>query len=168
MKQIYLDSNILIAYYSVDNAEETKKQMVQSALSVFAKTKNTRLCTSIWGVTEMVNILISAKRMDRGRVAEIEGQLVSEKRLAGLKLLLVEVSPDREYDFSEFFYHVRQGILAYHSSVGDVIHSVIMKNNGIDQILTFDEKDDFKQIPGLTVYHPRDIKIKPKPASKNN
>ena len=32
-----------------------------------------------------------------------------------------------------------------------------MKNNGIDYILTFDEKDDFKQIPGLTVFHPRNF-----------
>jgi len=34
-----------------------------------------------------------------------------------------------------------------------------MKNNGIDEILTFDEKDDFKQIPDLTVLHPKDITI---------
>jgi predicted nucleic acid-binding protein len=34
-----------------------------------------------------------------------------------------------------------------------------MKNNGVDQILTFDEKGDFKQIPDLTVLHPKDIKI---------
>ena len=31
--------------------------------------------------------------------------------------------------------------------------------NGIENILTFDEKDDFKQIPGLTVLHPKDMKI---------
>jgi hypothetical protein len=37
--------------------------------------------------------------------------------------------------------------------------SVIMKNNGISDILTFDEKDDFKQMPDLTVLHPRDVKI---------
>jgi predicted nucleic acid-binding protein len=47
----------------------------------------------------------------------------------------------------------------YHSGVGDIIHSVIMKNNGITSILTYDEKDDFKQIPDLTVPHPKDIKI---------
>ena len=76
-----------------------------------------------------------------------------------MKILLIEVSPDRDYDFSEFFYHVRQGILMFHSGVGDIIHSVIMKNNGIGDILTFDEKDDFKQIPGLTVLHPKDIKL---------
>jgi predicted nucleic acid-binding protein len=73
---------------------------------------------------------------------------------------IVDVSPDKDYDFAEFFYHVRQGILNYHSGVGDVIHSVIMKNNAIVDILTFDEKDDFKKIPGLTVMHPKDIKIK--------
>ena len=40
-----------------------------------------------------------------------------------------------------------------------VIHSVIMKNNEVTEILTFDEKGDFKQIPGFTVLHPKDIKI---------
>ena len=34
-----------------------------------------------------------------------------------------------------------------------------MHNNGVATILTFDEKDDFKQIPDLTVLHPRDIKL---------
>jgi len=31
-----------------------------------------------------------------------------------------------------------------------------MKNNGVTDILTFDEK---KQIPDLTVIHPKDVKI---------
>jgi predicted nucleic acid-binding protein len=113
----------------------------------------------MWAITEMVNILVSAKKLEHGMVAEIESQLISEKRLQGLKIQIVEVSPQKDYDFAEFFFHVKQGILTYHSGVGDVIHSVIMKNNGIADILTFDEKDDFKQIPGLTVLHPRDIRI---------
>jgi len=159
MKRIYLDSNVLIAYHSQDKSEESKKRMVDHALAVFAELKDIQLCTSMWAVTETVNILVSSKKMDRGTVAEIESQLVSEKRLNDLKIQIVEVSPQRDYDFAEFFYHVKQGILKYHSGVGDVIHSVIMKNNGIESILTFDEKDDFKQIPGLTVLHPRDIKI---------
>jgi len=159
MNRIYLDSNVLIAYYSTDRAEETKKKVVEQAFAVFADLKDVQLCASMWAVTEMVNILVSRKNLDRGVVAEIESQLVSEKRLRGLKIQIIEVSPRKDYDFAEFFYHVKQGILKYHSGVGDVIHSVIMKNNGISQILTFDEKDDFKQIPDLTVLHPRDIKI---------
>jgi len=159
MKRIYLDSNILIAYYSEDKAEEYKRKSVENAMGVFAQLKDVQLCTSMWAVTEMVNILVSQKRMNRGIVAEIENQLVSEKRLGSLKIHFAEVSPQRDHDFLEFFYHVRQGILKYHSGLGDIMHSVIMKNNGISDILTFDEKDDFKQIPDLTVLHPRHVKI---------
>jgi predicted nucleic acid-binding protein len=159
MKRIYLDSNILIAHYAVDKSEESKKKLVDNALAVFADLRDIQLCTSMWAVTEMINVLISSKNMDRGLVAEIESELLSEKRLKNLKVVFLEVSPHRDYDFVEFCYHVRQGILMYHSGVGDVIHSVVMKNNGIAEILTFDEKDDFKQIPDLTVLHPRDITI---------
>lgn len=159
MKRIYLDSNILIAHYSSDKAEESKKKLVENVLGVFSQLKDAQLWTSMWAVTEMVNILVSQKKMPRGDVAEIENQLVNEKRLGSLKVYLADVSPERDYDFSEFFYHVRQGILKYHSGLGDIIHSVIMKNNGIADILTFDEKDDFKQIPDLTVLHPKDVKI---------
>jgi len=159
MKRIYLDSNVLIAYHSLDKAEEPKKKMVEDALAVLGELKDIQLCTSMWAITEMVNILVSRKQIDRGTVAEIEAQMVSERRLKSLKIHFVEVSPRKDYDFAEFFYHVKQGILKYHSGVGDVIHSVIMKNNGISDILTFDEKDDFKQIPDLTVLHPKDIKI---------
>lgn len=158
MKRIYLDSNVLIAFFAVDKAEEEKKQLVETALKEFAQLKDVQLCTSKWAVTEMVNILVSVKRLGRAEVAEKENRLVNERRLRGLRIQFVDVSPEENYDFEEFFYHVRQGILEFHSGVGDVIHSVIMKNNGIETILTFDEKDDFKQIPGLTVLHPKDIK----------
>ncbi|MFZ0821526.1 MAG: type II toxin-antitoxin system VapC family toxin [Candidatus Acidiferrales bacterium] len=159
MSRIYVDSNILISYHAVDKSEEAKKKIVENALAVFTQLKDVQLCTSMWALTEMVNILVSQKSMDRADVAGIESQLVNERRLRNLKIYLLEVSPNKDYDFAEFFYHVRVGILSYHSGVGDVIHSVIMKNNGVTDILTFDEKSDFKQIPGLTVLHPKDIKI---------
>ncbi len=159
MRRIYLDSNILISHYSQDKAEDAKRLMVGNALSVFAELRDVQLCTSMWAITEMVNILVSQKKIDRGQVAEIESQLASERRLMDLKIHFLDVSPRKDYDFMEFFYHVRQGILRYHSGVGDIIHSVIMKNNGIADILTFDEKDDFKRIPDLTVLHPRDVKL---------
>src|SRR5260370_452103 len=130
----YDHSAILIAYYADDKTEETKRRLVDSALTVFAELKDVQLCTSMWAVTEMVNILVSSKKMDRGVVAEIESQLTNEKRLQNLKIEFVDVSPQEDYDFEEFFYHVKQGILKYHSGVGDVIHSIIMKNNDITDI----------------------------------
>jgi predicted nucleic acid-binding protein len=114
MRRIYLDSNILIAHFSVDKAEEPKKRMVETSLAAFQQLKDIQLCTSLWAITEMVNILVSAKRMDRASVGDIESQLVSERRIQNLKIHFVEVSPDKDYDFAEFFYHVKQSILKYH------------------------------------------------------
>jgi predicted nucleic acid-binding protein len=156
MRSIYLDSNILIAHYSTDKQETQKKKMVQRALDVFAKARDVYLCTSVWAVTETVNALISAKKMPAAEVAEIEQRLFVES-FGNLRLHFLNVSPEKNYGFERFFHDVREGILKYHPGVGDVIHSVIMKNNGVDFILTFDEKDDFKQIPGLTVFHPKDF-----------
>ncbi len=113
----------------------------------------------MWSVTEMVNILISNKKMEPGEVAKIENRLTRERRLKNLKIRFLDVSPRADYDFGEFFFQVGEGILNYHSGVGDIIHSVIMKNNGVVDILTFDEKDDFKKIPDLTVLHPRDVTL---------
>jgi predicted nucleic acid-binding protein len=158
MKRFYLDSNILIAHFSTDKVEDAKRHLVDQAFDVLTQ-MDAQLCISVWAVTEMVNILVSSKKMSRADVADIESQLMSERRLKNLKIQIVEVSPRKDYDFAEFFYHVRQGILKYHSGVGDIIHSVIMKNNGITDILTFDEKSDFAQILGLTVLHPRDVKL---------
>lgn len=66
MKRLYLDSNILIAYYSTDKSEEHKQKLVAAALAIFADLKDVQLYTSMWAVTEMVNILMSQKKMDRG------------------------------------------------------------------------------------------------------
>lgn len=158
MNRIYLDTNVLVAHHSADKSEETKKKLVERALDEFVQLKDVQLCTSMWAVTEMVKVLVKQKKMRREDVAEIESQLVNERRLGNFKLYFCEVSPQKDYDFAEFFFHVRQGVLKYNSGLGDIIHSVIMKNNGISQILTFDEKDDFKQIPDLTVFHPGDIR----------
>jgi len=92
MKRIYLDSNILIAHCSTDHAEESKKNLVEAALAAFIELKDVQLCTSMWAITEMVNVLVSQKKMDRGEVAELESQLVNQRRLGDLKIDLCEVS----------------------------------------------------------------------------
>src|SRR5260370_38485928 len=102
MRRIYLDSNILIAYYSVDKEEDSKKKMVGNAFAVFAQLKDIELCTSMWAVTEMVNILVSSKKMDRADVAEIESQVVRERHVQQLRIHLVEVNTDEKYTLPEY------------------------------------------------------------------
>jgi hypothetical protein len=102
MKRIYLDSSVLIAYSSLDQAEKLKKAIVENAVAVFAHFKDAHLCTSMWAVTEMVNILVSRKKMDRGVVAETDKRAEDPNHRR---------QPQKRYDFAEFFYHVKQGIL---------------------------------------------------------
>lgn len=64
MNLIYLDSNILIALHSRDKAEEEKRRQAQGALSALRQLRDVSLCTSMWAITEMVNILLSSKRME--------------------------------------------------------------------------------------------------------
>jgi predicted nucleic acid-binding protein len=45
MRRIDLDSNVLIARYSQDKAEESKQKMVENALGVFAQLRDVELYT---------------------------------------------------------------------------------------------------------------------------
>lgn len=159
MKRIYLDTNIFVSYYSQQESNREQKEAVITAFKVFEQLGDIELWTSMWTVTEMVKVLIRNIKLDPVQVSEIEQHLLNECRLLGLKIHFADVSPVKDYDFKEFFYHIREGVLSYSSGLGDVMHSVIMKNNGIEHILTFDAKDDFKKIPGLTVISPKDVKL---------
>jgi predicted nucleic acid-binding protein len=160
MNVIYLDTNILVASYAVDDAENEKKTLAERAFAVFQQLADVELCTSMWTVTEMFNTLLREKKMERGTVAEIASTLQRKKRLWNLKINFVEVSPQKNYNFDDFFVDVGEAKHAYRSHLADAIHIVIMRNNGITQILTFDGK---WEVPSLTVLHPKDIKMPERP-----
>jgi hypothetical protein len=80
----------------VDKAEEAKKGLVENAVGVICQLRDVQLWTSMWSVTEMVNILVSSKKMSREDVGETESQLVSERRLRGLKIYITEASPQKD------------------------------------------------------------------------
>lgn len=157
MTRIYLDTNVLIAYYTDDQAEREKKELVEKALAVFDQLADIELCTSQWAVSEMVKVLVKTKQMDRGTVAEIANTLLRGKRLRNLKVTLIDVSPRKNYDFDDFFVGVSEAILSYSLDLADAIHSVIVQNHSITQILSFDENFASKGMAGCTVVHPRQI-----------
>lgn len=156
--RIYLDTNIFVNVYSDEESNKTHKQEIEAAFKVFLKLKDLELTTSVWSITEMVKALIINVKMDPIKVAEIEQDLTNEGRLHGIKVKTLEVCPNTDYDFKEFFYHIRKGILSNSSGIGDNIHSIIMKNNNIEKILTYNEKD-FRNIAGITTINPKDVKL---------
>ncbi len=158
MKKIYLDSCILIAYFSKD--EKSRKKEVEKILDSFSKLEDYQICVSSWTISEMMNILLSNKKLKNSYVLKCESTLLNKRRIGETKIIIVNIEGENNsYDLSEFIFDVRENILKYHSGVGDIIHSVIMKNNEIEQILTYDEKEDFKKIAGLTVLHPSTMEI---------
>ena len=52
---------------------------------------------------------------------------------------------------------VGENMSIYNPGWGDSIHCVIMKNNGVENILSLDTKDDFEIVRGITLMHPIDI-----------
>ncbi len=158
--RIYLDSCVLIAFFSTHEEEKENKKEINSVLSIMEEIKDIELCISHWTISEFINIMLSRHKLTNEVVLQYESRLLNKKRLGNIKLYILDINGDnKKYDLQEFIYDIRENILKYHSGVGDIIHSVIMKNNNINHILTFDEKEDFKKIEGLIVLHPRDIKL---------
>ncbi len=129
MKKIYLDSNVLVCFYSEQESDRNQKQATIDAFEVLSQLKDTQLCTSFWTITEVVKSLTLKAKIDPLKVSKIENELINEARFLGIKIHYVDVSPRKDYDFREFFYNIRQGILEFKSDVTDTIHGVIMKNN---------------------------------------
>ena len=160
MKQIYLDSCILIAYFSKHKEEKEKKKEVNRIFDIFKKLNDIKLVVSAWTIAEMMNIMISRHKQKNDFVLSCESELYNTKRIDDMKIKIVLIQGSKkDYDAEEFIYGIRENILKYHSGVGDIMHSVIMKNNGLKTILTFDAKEDFKKIEGLTVLHPKNITL---------
>ena len=47
----------------------------------------------------------------------------------------------------------------YNPGWADAVHCVIMKNNGIKEILSTDEKEDFEIVPGIALIHPKNVAL---------
>jgi len=157
--KIYLDSGILISYFSKHKEEKENKKIINNAIKLMEKIEGLEIFISSWGIAEMMNVMLSRQKQKNTFVLKCESTLLNKKRVGNLKLKVLEIGGgDKNYDFSEFFYDIREIILKYHPGVGDTIHSVIMKNNKINQILTFNKKD-FEDIEDITVLDPEGVEL---------
>lgn len=152
-KKIYLDSCILVAYFSNDSAEKTRKVQLKNAFKLIEDLKlDVEIFVSRWAIAEMMNVLISNHKMSNKKVLEIESELLNGFRISDIKINIVDVGNQIDYDFNEFFRDIRKMILKYHPGVGDAIHSVIIKNHKLINVMTFDT--DFDSMEGITVINP--------------
>lgn len=148
-KDIYIDANIFISAFLERDGCEGIREFFEGK---FGATEALNFLTSDWTLTEVVKVLVSQYKIDSEKVAAYVESLSRGKRIYGVKFGFVDVSANKDYDFSEFFYDVQKTVLEYGNGVQDAIHSVIMKNNGIGMILTADA--GFEGMDGVEVVNP--------------
>ncbi len=145
-REIYIDANIFISVFLKRKGFEKIEEFFRNEAEGF------EFYTSDWTLTEIVKVLVIECKIDSEEVARYVEGLQREKRICGVKFGFVDVSPEKGYDFQEFFYHVQKTVLEYRNGVQDAIHSLIMENNGIGLILTGD--GGFEGAQGVEVVNP--------------
>ena len=150
--RVYLDSCILISFFSKSEKEKKNKKVVEAIIEKIGELKAVETCISPWVIAETVNILINNHNMSNKQVWDIESSLINKKRFGKLKIKILNPKNDsqEDYDFEEFFHDIRETNLKYHPGLADAMHIVIMKNNDVAYVLTFNP-DDFKKVEGLIV-----------------
>jgi len=143
-KIIYLDSCIFIKIF-------LKEPGYQQTL-IFLNDPDIEFVTSDWTWTEIVRVLIKTKKISEKKVSNYIQSLMRKKRIDEVCFKIISASLKEDYTFEEFFYEVQETLLKYKGSLGDVIHSVIMKNNKIDTILSTDS--EFEGMKGIYVINP--------------
>ncbi len=148
-KKIYLDSCIFIKVFL--------KESGYKKVLVFLNDPDIEFVTSDWTWTEIVKVLIKTKKISERKVSNYIQYLIRKKRIGDICFKIIPVSLKEDYTFEEFFYEVQQTLLKYKGSLGDVIHSVIMKNNKIDTILTTDS--EFEGMKGTCIMNPLEFNL---------
>lgn len=150
--RVYLDSCILISFFSKLEKEKKNKKTVEKILSKLGEFRMIETCISPLVITETINILLNEHKMNNQEVLGMESGLINKKRLGDLKIKILKAKKEsqKDYDFEEFLYEIREATLKYHPGFADAMHIVIMKNNGVEFIMTFNPKD-FEGVEGLTV-----------------
>ncbi|MAE49253.1 hypothetical protein CMI48_00330 [Candidatus Pacearchaeota archaeon] len=158
MIRAYLDSCILISFFSNSKKEKANKETAESLVNKLSEFSAIETCISPLVIAETVNILLNSHNMSNQEVWEIESRLINRKRLGKLKIKVLnpENESQKDYDLEDFFDDLRETTLKYHPGFADAMHIVIMKNNGVEYIITFNPKD-FEEVEGLTVVPLKDF-----------
>ena len=153
MNYFYLDTCILVALVTKDS----RKELVVKALNIIASLEDAVLVTSDFTFVEMAKVLIHTAKLSPKATAKQVNAIVKSKRVEGFEFETLSTSPSDDYDFDQFWVDVAENMSLYNPGWGDSIHCVIMRNNGVGNILTLDGKDDFNIVRGITHIHPKDI-----------
>ena len=146
----YLDANIIVSLLY----EEERTSLVVASLERILELQDAKLVTSQFAFTEAVKALINSKGLSPKIAAKRINAATRNGTLADFPFELVPTATADGYSFDDFWIDVGENMNLYNPGWGDSIHCVIMKNNGLENILSVDAKDDFEIVPNLNLFHP--------------
>ena len=146
----YLDANIIVSLLY----EEERSSLVRDGLGVVLAMDGVSLVTSQFAFIEATKALINSKSLSPKTASKRVHTALKSLELNGVPFRLVPTTMDASYTFDDFWTDVGENMNLYNPGWGDSIHCVIMKNNGLENILSVDAKDDFEIVPNLNLFHP--------------
>ena|SRR3972149_4029796 len=154
--KIYLDSCIFVAYV---HKKDKNNRGVSECISSMEQL-DLDACSSDWALAEMVKVLVIEYRYPKEKALKLADKIRKEKKIGNISLrwLKIGFNKQRGYGSKEFFEHLRNQMLeAKDLHIADAIHSLIMSNNKIINILTTDK--DFITLNTVHVIHPKTLVI---------
>ena len=111
-------------------------------------------------ITEFAQVCISRGYLPEQEILEITNRLLRTSKI-GRKYPFKMISAkekEKSYAFEDFFVDIQTVILERtpRPHLADAIHSVIMRNNKIKKVVTYN-KQDFAGILGINSYEPDEI-----------
>lgn len=142
-RKLYLDTCILIAFHY---RKDPKHKATKEFFKEISKINEAILFCSEFCLTEFVQAYSKKKDISLTEAYQKSNNMVISKKIDKYPFSFANVKgKEKNYDFSTFFVDLQEIILNAKTHLADAIHSIIMRNNKIKYIVTFN-KDDFKNV----------------------
>lgn len=155
--KIYVDTCILVTYY--DKSDTERRKEVINCLEVISKNSDKlSLVTSDFTFTEFVKVAQKLNGFNEENIYQTVQDIVRRKKI-GKKYPIDIIDGEgtaKQYTLNDFFIELQDILLDSRPGLADAIHYLMMKNNKIKRVLTFDV-DDFRKISKIDVIHPSSI-----------
>lgn len=148
--KIYLDSCIFVAYI---HKKHENNEVVSNCISAMNNFE-LDVYSSEWSLAETVKVLVKDYNYSKKDALEKIEKIRKKKKIGKIPVRWLIIGMSKKYGSKEFFEHLMNQMLeAKDLHVADAIHSLIMDNNKIEDILTTDR--DFNTLKTVNSIHPR-------------
>lgn len=156
-RKLYLDTCLLVAVY---RKSDPRHKNATEFCEKIAKLGNINLVCSHFTITEFTQVCVKNNYFSEGDTYKIANSLLLTSKINRVYPFQIANAggKDKKYNFEDFFNDIQSIILETtpRPHLADTIHSVIMRNNKIKKIVTYDKKD-FEKIAGIKPYEPDEI-----------